>query len=138
MLLVDCIGSTDLPLLCLESSNGDGLKLTIISIITQLQQDHEDSFSSADVVAVGFDGGQFEKTSATSFRIKSLVEQNPSPSSDRASWGDVGNKYLYVYYNTGWKLKLKVEKGLDELCVQFKAAIEACATWLDLWPKKVS
>ena len=85
MLLVDYTGSTDLPLLCLESSNGDGLKLTIISIITQLQQDHEDSFSSADVVAVGFDGGRFRKTSATNFCIKSLVEQNQSPSSDRAS-----------------------------------------------------
>ena len=85
MLLVDCTGPTVLPLLCLESSNGDGLKLTIISIITQLQQDHEDSFSSADAVAVGFDGWRFEKTSATNFHIKSLVEQNPSPSSDRAS-----------------------------------------------------
>lgn len=64
MLLVDCTGSTDLPLFCLEI-----MRIHI----------------SADAVAVGFDGRQFEKTSATNFCIKSLVEQNQSPSSDRAS-----------------------------------------------------
>ena len=75
MLLVDCTGPTVLPLLCLESSNGDGLKLTIISIITQLQQDHEDSFLLLMLLLWALMAGDLRKLVQPTFTSKVLLSK---------------------------------------------------------------